>query len=68
MKMTPLEQARELLSKVDKSLKAMDRRGFKDKITESEVAFRFLAIDGMLVMARNDIIMMIEFWEESEPQ
>jgi len=63
--MNEIEQAQELLNKIDFALSAFrgDDR-FKNKITESEVQFRYDSIEGMLLITRNDVSAMIREWKE----
>ena len=60
-----LTQAKELLRRTDAALIKMNRFDeFKNQITEDEVRFRYEAVIGMLVMARNDINGMVKAWED----
>ena len=66
--MTPLEEAHELSRRVSDALVLMRRLDdFKDVIKESEVRFRYEAIVGMLIMAQNDILNMVQAWEWPTP-
>lgn len=66
-KLTSLEQARELQVRTRAA-----RYAFRNPqsitasgLVESEVKFRFDAIDGMLIMALNDTGMLVKTWEET---
>lgn len=58
---TPLEEAREVKDKITNAIKAMnfDRDNYK----ESEVLFRLESIRGMLIIAHNDAMDLVNFWE-----
>jgi hypothetical protein len=59
-----IDQAKELLSRVRGALGALNRMdGFRQEIVEREVKFRFDAIEGILLMARNDIEGMVKMWQ-----
>lgn len=59
-----LEEAKEVKIKIDNAIKAMnfDREDYK----ESEVLFRLESIRGMLIIAHNDAVDLVEFWESKK--
>ena len=61
--MDNLTQAKELLRRTDAALIKMNRFDeFKKQLTEDEVMFRYEAVVGILIMARNDINEMVRMW------
>lgn len=64
-KLTSIQQAKELLRRVRTALSAINARD-KSQLSESEVIFRLNAIEGMLIMAVNDIGRMVRVWEEDD--
>lgn len=60
--MNDLQQAGELQRRIRAALKIINAD--KAQFTESEVRFRLNAIEGMLIMANNDVVRMIRMWEE----
>ncbi len=63
---TPLEQARELQQRVNGALYRFREGVYIPKeFDESEVKFRYDAIEGMLIMALNDTGMLVKTWEET---
>ena len=64
-KPTPLEQAKELQNRVRGALFRF-REGvyLSREFDESEVRFRYNAVEGMLIMAMNDVDMLVKAWEE----
>ena len=56
-------QAKELQRRVWAALAAINARD-KEGLTEIEVLFRLNALEGMLIMANNDIGRMVRRWEE----
>jgi len=64
--MNEIEQTEKLLSKIDFALAAFrENDDFKSKITENEVLFRYASIEGMLLMARNDVCYMLRKWKKA---
>lgn len=65
-KPTPLEQAKELEKRTTEARwafrKCYDLQA--KELTESEVKFRFDTIDGVLIMALNDMDRLVKAWEE----
>ena len=61
--MNHIDEATELRERTRKALSALNRMQ-RDAFTEDEVLFRFDALVGMLIMAANDIDMMVKEWEE----
>ncbi len=55
-------QAKELQRRCRAALAAINARD-KEGLTEDEVLFRLNAIEGMLIMANNDIGTMVRRWE-----
>jgi len=64
-KPTPLEQAKELQDRVKGTLFRF-REGVyvPSEFSESEVKFRYAAIEGMLIMVQNDVDGLVRAWEE----
>jgi hypothetical protein len=64
--MNGIEQTEKLLSKIDFALTAFrENTDFKNIITENEVLLRYASIEGMLLMARNDVCCMLGEWKEA---
>lgn len=61
--MNHVVQAKDLQRRVQKALAAINARD-KEGLTEIEVLFRLNAVEGMLIMANNDIGRMVRRWEE----
>jgi hypothetical protein len=60
-----LEQAQKLLQQINDSLNAFrGNNKLKGNITESEVKLRYDAIEGVLLIARNDTEAMVKAWEK----
>ena len=64
-KLTPLRQATELQNRVRGALSRL-RQGIyiTDEFDESEVKFRYDAIEGILIIAQNDVDRLVETWRE----
>ena len=61
--MKPQEEAKKLYEQVVKAQRAFEDIEFRNNIKESEVSFRYDAIRGSLIMARNDIWGMFQEWQ-----
>ena len=57
-----IEEAKELTSKINNAIKAMDFD--REYYNESEVLFRLEAIKGMLIIAHNDAMDLVREWKK----
>ncbi len=57
-----IEEAKELKSKIDNAIKAMNFD--RDTYKESEVLFRLESIRGMLIIAHNDAMDLVREWKK----
>ena len=62
--MDHVAEAKNLLRRAQAALKAINTP--KHEFTEDEVLLRFTALEGILIMAVNDIGRMARAWEEDE--
>lgn len=63
--MNDIEQAKELLKRIRAALREIGSYG-RDIFTEDEVLFRYIAVEGLLIMANNDVGRMVRRWEDDE--